>query len=256
MSINRKLIIDRFIDYTSGYDIKDEKILLKIVHTEKVAQITDEISEALGLCENDRDIAWSIGMLHDIGRFEQVRIYGTFKDAESINHASFGADLLFKEGLIESFGGSSMTDEELSFIETAIRQHNKFRIEDGFSGRHLMFCNIIRDADKIDILRVNMESPMEVIYGVTTEELYNSEVSPAVLAAFNSGSCVLRSTRGTAVDNLVSHICFAFELVFPISRRIAADQGYLYQMLAFESNNPITRKTFAHMNGRMREYLK
>ena len=45
-----------------------------------------------------------------------------------------------------------------------------------------MFCNILRDADKVDIFRVNVDTPAEDIYNVTTEELKNSQVSPEVMA--------------------------------------------------------------------------
>ena len=43
-------------------------------------------------------------MLHDIGRFEQIKRYGTFNDSKSVDHGEFGADLLFKEQrLIEDY---------------------------------------------------------------------------------------------------------------------------------------------------------
>ena len=35
----------------------------------------------------DVDLAWLLGMLHDVGRFEQLRRYGTFIDADSTDHA-------------------------------------------------------------------------------------------------------------------------------------------------------------------------
>ena len=38
--------------------------------------------------------------------------------------------------------------------------------------RTAMFCHILRDADKIDILKVNVEFPLEEIYNVDTEVLY------------------------------------------------------------------------------------
>ena len=38
-------------------------------------------------------------------------------------------------------------------------------------------CNILRDADKIDILRVNCDTPLEDIYNVTTKELKKASVS-------------------------------------------------------------------------------
>lgn len=33
-------------------------------------------------------------MLHDIGRFEQIRCFGTFNDGMSVDHAELGADIL------------------------------------------------------------------------------------------------------------------------------------------------------------------
>lgn len=101
--MNRNEFISVFKAYAGNYDLTDPKILLKYIHTEKVADNSERIARSLGLPEKDVELAWQIGVLHDIGRFEQLRRYDTFNDAESINHAEFGADLLFRENLIESF---------------------------------------------------------------------------------------------------------------------------------------------------------
>ena len=53
-------------------------------------------------------------MLHDIGRFEQIRRFGTFNDAQSVDHAEFGADLLFKECLIRKFAEGYYEECELA----------------------------------------------------------------------------------------------------------------------------------------------
>ncbi len=39
----------------------------------------------------------------------------------------------------------------------------------------------------------------------------------------------------------------SFELVFPVSRRITREQGYLDRLLAFQSRDPETAKWFAYM---------
>ncbi len=252
--MNRQQVKNTFKEYTDAYNSRDEKIRLKIEHTAYVAKLSDIIAESLGLSDRDQNLAWLIGMLHDIGRFEQIRRYQTFNDAISVDHAKFGADLLFCEGLIEQFMGD-LTREELDIVELAIRQHNKYRVVEGLSDREMMFCNIIRDADKIDILRVNVQSPMEVIYGVTTEELLHSDVTPEVLQCFEEEHCVLKALRKTAVDNLVGHISLAFELVYPESRRLAAEQGYLNQMLDFHSQNPKTNEIFAEMKKKMGAWI-
>ena len=105
-----------------------------------------------------------------------------------------------------------------------------------------MFCHILRDADKIDILKVNVEFPLEEIYNVDTEVLYEEHA-------------VLRSLKKTAVDNVVGHISLVYELVYPESCRIVKRQGYLDRLMNFESKNPHTRKQFEHIRKRMREYL-
>ena len=71
--INRNTVKTRFTEYVEHYDASDPKVRLKIIHTEQVAKMCDAISAGLGLSEPDRDLAWLTGMLHDIGRFEQLR---------------------------------------------------------------------------------------------------------------------------------------------------------------------------------------
>lgn len=82
-----------------------------------------------------------------------------------------------------------------------------------------MYCKILRDADKIDILRVNLDTPMEEIYNVTTEELKNSQVTPEVMQAFDEHHAVLRALKKTAIDNAVGHISLTYELEYPMSRK-------------------------------------
>ena len=121
-------VLDTFEKYVAQYDMSDIKIYLKYEHTQKVAEYCKRIAIWLGLCEEDVEIAWKIGILHDIGRFEQVKRYGTFKDALSVNHAQFGADLLFKEGLIQEF---EKNEGRYELIEKAIRYHNCYELPDG-----------------------------------------------------------------------------------------------------------------------------
>ena len=86
MVIDRERVKQAFQEYTGTYDIHDEKIRLKVEHTYRVADISEQIAEKLGLSEEDIALAWLIGMLHDIGRFEQLRRFHTFVDSQSIMH--------------------------------------------------------------------------------------------------------------------------------------------------------------------------
>ena len=103
MKINREHIKNTFQEYTDRYDSTDPKIKLKIDHTYRVADLCERIAKSLDLLQEDIDLAWLSGMLHDIGRFEQLRRYHTFSDAQSIDHARFAVELLYEDGLIADY---------------------------------------------------------------------------------------------------------------------------------------------------------
>lgn len=275
--INRKNVINAFAEYVRNYDPSDEKIKLKIDHTYRVAGLCQRIAESLGLSEPDVDIAWLLGMLHDIGRFEQIRRFGTFNDVQSVDHAEFGADLLFKEGLIRKFAEGYYEECELArsgneeaeqiiknnehhnkdtgLLELAIRQHNKYRVKEDLTERQRMFCDILRDADKVDIFKVNADIPMEIIYDVTTEELKNGVITKEVLESFYKKETVLKSVRRSAVDHIVGHISLLFELVYKESYRQAKEQGYVYKLLDFKSDVPEVNAEFDDMRKYVDEFL-
>lgn len=256
MIIDRERVKNTFAEYTSGYNATDPKIKLKIDHTYRVAELCELIARNLKLDEYETDVAWLTGMLHDVGRFEQIKRYNTFNDAQSVDHANFGADLLFKEGLIDTYVDGFYDDKYGVIVENAIRNHSAFRIDERLDDYTVMFCNILRDADKVDIFRVNVDTPAEDIYNVTTEELRNSQVSPEVMAAFDERHAVLRSCKKTVVDHVAGHIALTFELVYPISLQIAKERGYLDKMMAFESDNEVTGKQFEEIRAKLNEYVE
>ncbi len=243
MSIDRKRVREAFAAYTRNYDPEDPKIALKIAHTYRVAEFCEDIARSIDLPEDGVDFAWLSGMLHDVGRFEQVRRYNTFIDADSVNHAEFGADLLFKGDMLAK---DYYADRSLdAMMETVIRQHNRYRIDESVAGDTLVFCNILRDADKIDILRVNVETPMEEIYNVSREELFTSGVSDKVMEQVREHHAVRRDVMETPAEHLIGHIALVFELVYPRSLALAKEQGYIYTMLNFPSTNPTTLKALS-----------
>ena len=241
--IDREFVKQAFASSTDRYNSDDPKIKLKIYHTYRVADLCDRIAKTVSGA--DPDLAWLCGMLHDIGRFEQIRRYDTFSDSASVDHAVFGADLLFRDDLVDSFG--TYDGNTRSILETAIRNHNRFTVEEGLSDICISYCNILRDADKIDIFRVSVETPIEDIYNIPYDEIKRSAVTEAVKNGFKERHAILRSVRKTPADLLVSHISLVHELVFPISIKIVQEQGYLNKMLDFRSENKDTEEWFEYM---------
>jgi HD superfamily phosphohydrolase YqeK len=237
--VNKTKVQELFKSYTSNYNPEDPKISLKIYHTHRVAENSKYIATKLNLYEEEIEIAWLIGMLHDIGRFEQIKRFGTFNDGISVDHGEFGADLLFKDRLIEKYIDTRKYDQ---VIETAIRQHNKYRLREGLDSKTELFSNIIRDADKVDIFRVQVEEPIVGIYGIPLEDIQKQTLSDAVFDQFKEHTAILRDLKKTKLDYYVSHFSLAFELVYPCSKQLTKEQGYLKKLMGLKVENPETQK--------------
>ncbi len=231
--------VEAFKEYANLYDVKDIKIKLKIDHTYRVAEISSRIGAAVGA---DADFCWFLGLLHDIGRFEQLRLYGTFKDAESLDHAELGADILFHDGLIDNFPAEFFTipgtvggeQERKTIAETAIRLHNKLSLPDTLDEGTLLHCRVLRDADKCDIFRVLTEDPYDKRNERIVISSRSGTAAPArsdVMDCVMAHRCVPRTFERTEVESLISQCCMPFELEYPISRSIVAEQGYLEQLM-------------------------
>lgn len=253
MKIDRQRVKEQFASYTRNYDPEDTKIALKIAHTYRVADNCEQIARSIGLTDEEVEFAWLSGMLHDIGRFEQVKRYNTFIDSESVDHAEFGADLLFgEEGLISDYVDDRDWD---AMLEIVIRQHNKYRMDETISGKTLVFCNILRDADKVDILRVNIETPMEEIYNVTEEVLLTSGVSEKVMEQVRERHAINRDIMDSPAEHLIGHIALTFELVYEKSRELAKEQGYVLKMFEFPTRNESTKRALAETRTLLEDWL-
>ena len=138
---------NEFIKYTQKYDLNNENIKRKQLHSIRVMEISKEIAKRKGLEKEQIELAQIIGLLHDIARFEQMTQYSTFDDLSSFDHGDYGAEILKKD--IRKYLETSKYDE---IIFKAIKNHNKFEIEKGLNEEELLYAKLIRDADKIDII--------------------------------------------------------------------------------------------------------
>ena len=245
--MNRERALTAFKDYTANFDTSNISISLKIAHTYRVAQISERIAKTVVTktqitdekLKNCADFAWLIGLLHDIGRFEQITRYGTFQDAVSVDHAELGADILFKNNLFGKFvikQETNLTSEAFlemkNTAETAIRLHNKLNLPQDMPLKSMTYTKILRDADKIDIFRVLNEAPY------TGRNLKGLAVNEKIMQFVREHRCVPRQSGNLHInelEKLVAQCCMAFELEYSESRKIVNEQGYLAALLNQDS---------------------
>ncbi len=226
--MDKALILKEFDAFLSNYDLCDSKVQLKKEHTFRVAQNCEWIAKRLGFNAKEVKLAWLLGILHDIGRFEQLKRYQTFHDRLSCNHAFLSADLLKSDSF-------TLLEEDQNLIDFCVRWHNAYELPpcEAYTAK---MAHLLRDADKIDILRVNVESSFEDIYGMPESEFYDSLISDKVWQDLMNHQTVYQAHRQSAIDYRLSHIAFIYGLEYKESIQLVMQQGYLLKMLDFTSH--------------------
>ncbi len=195
-----------FEEYMKNYDLTNPLILLKYKHTYQVVELMSELAFRLNLSKDDMILAKVIGLLHDIGRFEQIKKYNVISDKKTnMDHAEYGYHYLFLEHHIKDFGVLEDT-LEASIIGKSILNHNKYKIEDNLTKRELLFTKMIRDMDKVDIFRV---------LALKNHEVFKAdEVSSDVLKEFSLNHEINNHLIKSETDKTVSRLAFVFDINF------------------------------------------
>lgn len=213
-----------FNEYTNKFNIKDEKLNNKINHSYRVSKICKELAKSLNLTEEKIEIAELIGLLHDIGRFEQYTKFKTFRDKESIDHGNLGKEILEKNNYIRKY---IMMDQYDKIIIKAIENHNKYKIDENVSKEEKIFCNIIRDADKLDIFY----EAKEIFWNGLETQVQNEKISEKIFEEFEAKKQVNNILKKNQVDNLVGIISFIYDLNIKESFRIIKENDYINKII-------------------------
>lgn len=224
MKIDLQKSIKEFIKYTEKYDMSVLEIENKQKHSLRVMEISNKIAKALNLSEDDIELATLIGLLHDIGRFEQFTQYHTFKDAFSFDHGDYGEQILQKD-----MKNYIDTDEYDDIIKIAVRNHNKYGIEDGLTERQLLFAKLIKDADKIDILY-----EASSIFWKDREDIVNKSIaSKSTIEQFKQEKLVKKDKTKTPepINGILTVMAFIFDINYKPSLEIIKNEDYINKIV-------------------------
>jgi HD superfamily phosphohydrolase YqeK len=243
-----------FLEYTNSYLAADhlsrEAYELKIAHSYRVRDNCSAIGTSLHLNEEEIAIAEAIGLLHDIGRFEQFRRYHTFLDGKSANHAELGAAVLRDAGVLSHLEGDVQ-----GLILRAVSYHNRLKLPDSESRRVILFCRLIRDADKIDIMGIvsdyyegNKKNDF-IELNLPDEPVYSQEILGDL---FKNGLVDMNKMK-TLNDFKLLQLGWVYDLNFPLAARMIRGKHYLekIRMSLPESNSidELLMRLNAHLDG-------
>lgn len=232
--------VKQFHNYISVYDINNPKINLKVTHTFRVMKSCRILAEALELSPEKQDLAVLIGLLHDIGRFEQLRLTNSFDDS-IIPHAKCSISVLFEQNRIRDFISSDQYD---SIIYESIKNHGVFLVDESLTGDALLYTKLIRDADKLDNFHTKLIESMETMLNVDMETLAKEDVSDYALHTFLKCQPLENSKRITHMDMWVSYIGYIFDLNFPASFAYVKEHDYvrrLVERIPYDNANTLDR---------------
>lgn len=196
-------MIDAFNKYVNDYDMNDIDIKLKYNHSIRVMNLMVKYAKLLNFSEEDIEIAKIIGLLHDLGRFEQLRVYHTYVDKDSVDHADYSIEQLFEKGKIELFCDKK---EWYPIIEFCIKNHNKHHLPECEDERVLKFAQLIRDIDKLDIIY------LLGVLGELNTKVKDLEITKEVRDSVFARKTISHNDVKNYNDRIVVQLTFAFDI--------------------------------------------
>lgn len=214
--------------FFSGEPGDDAPLRLKVEHTFRVLGNAGEIAgqepdfARAGVARALRLAA----LFHDVGRFEQLRRYRTFADDLSCNHALLGVRVTREQNFL-----AGETRECRAIVLAAVAAHNRFVVSKKLPYPLRPVLLGLRDADKLDILRIMADNLGPGKSGDSTVLLHLRDepdaCSPAVLRAFDEGRVALYRDMRCINDFRIVLCTWLHDLHYPAAHRIVRREGWL-----------------------------
>ena len=223
----RKLY-DSYVDTFRGADGKlSEMMQLKRTHTAFVVKNAEAIASGESFGAEEREAAVAAALLHDTGRYEQLRRYNTFRDSESVDHAVFSHDIVRERGWLDG-AEPSFADAVLK----AVLYHNRRDLPKGMDRLTDVAARTVRDADKLDIFRVLEDQVAHTDWRGDSRAFWNLSVSappnPVVVECIEKGRPVDYQNIKSLSDFVLIQVGWMVSgLDFTTSRRLCRERCHL-----------------------------
>jgi len=207
-----------FAGYAAGF-YKDDvfvnaNLRLKEEHTRRVCDEMNYLAESLGLSESQRVVAETIALFHDLGRYEQFTKYRTFSDAKSVLHGPLAVEVLERHNVLDD-----VEPRQRTVIEQAITLHAAKELAGDLDEDILLYCQLIRDADKLDIYylvtEVDTRPPDDPQASVMINWFPRGEgYSPRIIEAIRAREPIDYTMLKTHIDMKLMELAWVYDLNF------------------------------------------
>jgi hypothetical protein len=250
-----------FDDYVAGFYGDDAyvnaNLKLKEDHSRRTCNEMRYLADELSLSDNQRRIAELIALLHDIGRFRQFVKYGTYNDTRSEDHCLLSLKVLRETKVLDG-----IEKEEKQLIEKAIEYHGQKQLLADLEGECLLFSQLIRDADKLDVFYVVVEgckqyreNPDEFNLEVEFEDV--PQYSKRIVEDILRGQLVDYSGLRTLNDMKLLQLGWVYDVNFTATLKRIRQRRFLEQIIDFlprtEDIEKVKAKIFEYVDRRIKQ---
>lgn len=224
------LKIESFKDYFDSFlgltEEQRSNFDIKLDHSLRVADLCVKIAASIHLEDEEQNLAYLAGLYHDIGRFKQLVEYNTFNDSLSVDHAACSVDVINDKGFL-----NNLSDGDRNKVLLAIQYHNKLELPKDYDSEQLLYARILRDADKLDILKVITDyytNPKATPNHTLTWEMpKGGVVSAAVAKQVLNGNLVSKVDVANETDIKIMQLSWVFDVNFKPSFKMMMEKRYL-----------------------------
>ena len=205
---------------------------LKRVHTGFVVRNAEAIADGEGFTDEEREVALAAALLHDTGRYEQLKRYNTFKDSDSVDHAVFSHDIVVEKGWLEKVEAGGRGRQWKDAILKAVLYHNRRDLPEDMDSLTEVASHTVRDADKLDIFRVLEDQVEHTDWKGDSRAFWNLAVSappnPVVVECIENGQPVDYQNIKSLSDFVLIQVGWMISgLHFATSRRLCRERNHL-----------------------------
>ncbi len=176
--------------------------------------------------------------------------YDSYYD-NKVDHADLGVKILFENNMIRKF---IEIDNYDNIIFKAVKNHNKYKIENNLNSAETIHTKVIRDADKIDILNEISKRTFKSIYN--KEEISNQNISDKVYGSIMNERLVNINDVNTDLDHWILKVGYIFDINFEVSKQIIKDnQSVLRFIDRINTDNEDTNKKLQDIRKKVISYL-
>jgi hypothetical protein len=224
---------DWFYAYCDSFSMTEAEdqlnIALKQVHTQEVCLNAVRIAQDLKMDPQSSALAEAPALFHDVGRFPQYKQYKTFDDSISTNHAALGTRVLRENKTLEK-----LAKQDQKIIVRSVALHNVFSLPANLDDETRLFAELVRDADKLDILRVFIEYFEQdeksragaVALGLSNTPGYSHDI----MSCLKKGKMALKAMLRNQNDFKLLQLTWIYDLNFVSSFRMLVERNLIARL--------------------------